>query len=422
MEELFHADLVSLNKSFEQLLREGEVRMEPIGKYKRTAFFGYGGYARGRLFRSAASLSGGVYASFNSSDLAAGFGASLDESSMDKSLYLSKLSEASSLEKKWVRDAVELADARIRSDFTDTAFWKADIETDEQGYAGIEVPMPDNLTTWKVKVWAMGHGTVVGQGETEVITSKDLLVRLQAPRFFVEKDEVTLSAVVHNNLGGSRKVKVSLELEGDHLVAKDLVKEVSIEAGGDKRVDWVAKVQKEGEVTVRMKAQTTDDADAMEMSFPVYVHGALRTESWSGVLRPGEKQGIITLEVPKERRPEQSNLEIRYSPSIALAMVDALPYLANYPHKNCESVINRFVPVVLSQKILKDLGSTSRTLPRRPPIKPSGDRRCRRAGQAAERTKQEPHLRGGQSEPHGQDGIGRPHQDAERRRRLELDA
>ena len=70
-------------------------------------------------------------------------------------------------------------------------------------------------------------------------------------------------------------------MEGDHLVAKDLVKEVSIEAGGDKRVDWVAKVQKEGQVTVRMKAQTTDDADAMEMSFPVYVHGALRTESWS---------------------------------------------------------------------------------------------------------------------------------------------
>ena len=130
---------------------------------------------------------------------------------------------------------MELADARIRSDFTDTAFWKADIETDEQGYAGIEVPMPDNLTTWKVKVWAMGHGTVVGQGETEVITSKDLLVRLQAPRFFVEKDEVTLSAVVHNYLGGSRKVKVSLELEGDHLAAKDLAKDVSIEAGGDKR-------------------------------------------------------------------------------------------------------------------------------------------------------------------------------------------
>ncbi len=60
--------------------------------------------------------------------------------------------------------------------------------------------MPENLTTWKVKVWGMGHGTKVGQGEAEVVTRKDLIVRLQAPRFFVEKDEVVLSANVHNYL------------------------------------------------------------------------------------------------------------------------------------------------------------------------------------------------------------------------------
>ena len=46
----------------------------------------------------------------------------------------------------------------------------------------------------------MGHGTKVGQGEAEVVTTKDLLVRLQAPRFFVQKDEVVLSANVHNYL------------------------------------------------------------------------------------------------------------------------------------------------------------------------------------------------------------------------------
>ena len=91
--------------------------------------------------------------------------------------------------------------------FTKLNFKKADIETDEQGYAEIEVPMPDNLTTWKVKVWAMGHGTVVGQSETEVITSKDLLVRLQAPRFFVEKDEVKhLGLVQLQRLLASRRL------------------------------------------------------------------------------------------------------------------------------------------------------------------------------------------------------------------------
>ena len=40
----------------------------------------------------------------------------------------------------------------------------------------------------------MGLGTKVGQADSEIITTKDLLVRLQSPRFFVEKDEVVLSA------------------------------------------------------------------------------------------------------------------------------------------------------------------------------------------------------------------------------------
>ena len=79
--------------------------------------------------------------------------------------------------------------------------------------------MPENLTTWKVKVWGMGHGTKVGEGEAEVVTRKDLIVRLQAPRFFVEKDEVVLSANVHNYLKTKKKVQVSLELDGKELTA-----------------------------------------------------------------------------------------------------------------------------------------------------------------------------------------------------------
>ena len=68
------------------------------------------------------------------------------------------------------------------------------------GTAEVEFTLPESLTTWKVKTWTMGLGTKVGQAESEIVTTKDLLVRLQAPRFFVEKDEVVLSANVHNKL------------------------------------------------------------------------------------------------------------------------------------------------------------------------------------------------------------------------------
>ena len=81
--------------------------------------------------------------------------------------------------------------------------------------------MPENLTAWKINVWAMGHGTKVGSGEADVVTRKNLIVRLQAPRFFVQKDEVVLSANVHNYLAAEKEVTVVLEVPGGILQPVD---------------------------------------------------------------------------------------------------------------------------------------------------------------------------------------------------------
>jgi hypothetical protein len=105
----------------------------------------------------------------------------------------------------------------VRTKFADTAFWAASLITDAKGEAEIALTMPENLTGWKVKAWGMGHGTKVGEGQVEVVTKKNLLVRLQAPRFFVEKDEVVLSANVHNYLKVDKRVEVVLELDGNTL-------------------------------------------------------------------------------------------------------------------------------------------------------------------------------------------------------------
>ena len=109
----------------------------------------------------------------------------------------------------------ETVEPTVRSNFADTAYWTAALQTNLNGEATISLDMPENLTTWKVRSWAMGHGTKVGAGETEIITSKNVIIRLQAPRFFVEKDEVVLSAVVHNYLNSAKDAKVVLELDGE---------------------------------------------------------------------------------------------------------------------------------------------------------------------------------------------------------------
>ncbi|MCX7049435.1 MAG: MG2 domain-containing protein [Candidatus Sumerlaeota bacterium] len=244
----------------------------------------------------------------------------------------------------------------IRSKFADAAFWAAALTTDKDGKAEIEMTMPDNLTGWKVKAWAMGHGTKVAQAETVITTKKNLMLRQQAPRFFVEKDEVVLSANVHNYLKSKKTVRVVLELDGGCIEPMDknkIVQKISVAADGEERVDWRVKVVKEGEAVVRMKALTDEESDAMEQKFPVYVHGMDKMVSFSGYIRPDKERGTLTLEVPKDRRVDESRLEIRYSPTLAAAMVDALPYLADYPYGCTEQTLSRFLPTVITQNVLK---------------------------------------------------------------------
>ena len=109
----------------------------------------------------------------------------------------------------------------VRTNFADTALWVGQLTTEANGTAEVELAMPENLTTWRIKVWGMGHGTKVGQGQTDVVTRKDLILRMQTPRFFVQTDEVVLSANVHNYLKSEKAVRVALELDGKQLSLVD---------------------------------------------------------------------------------------------------------------------------------------------------------------------------------------------------------
>lgn len=248
-------------------------------------------------------------------------------------------------------------DPVVRKNFADTAYWAADIMTDSDGIAEVSFKMPENLTGWKVKAWGMGHGTRVGEASVEIVTRKDVLLRLQAPRFFVERDEVVLSANIHNYLDSEQEIDAVLELKGGALKALGKASQtINLKPKGEQRVDWRVKAMSEGEAVVVMKALGQDDSDAMEQRFPVYVHGMLKTVAYSAVVRPEEETVTLTIEVPEERRADQTRLELRYSPSLAASMVDALPYLVEYPYGCTEQTLNRFLPTVITQKILMEMG------------------------------------------------------------------
>jgi uncharacterized protein YfaS (alpha-2-macroglobulin family) len=255
----------------------------------------------------------------------------------------------------------------IRSRFLDTALWAPAVITDAHGDATVKVKWPDNLTQWRAVAVGCSAAGQVGTAETSTEVKKDLIVRLQTPRFMVERDRLILSANVHNYLATSQRVRVALNLGGggaevvaggnpDYPGPSSAADTwIDVPSNTEKRVDWWVRVVREGSLSVRVSAQSSAASDGMEMTVPVIVHGVERAVAQGGVLRE-QNRASIPIALPEERKPGSSELVVRLEPSLAGILLDSLPYLAGYPYGCTEQTLSRFVPSVLVAKSLRDAG------------------------------------------------------------------
>lgn len=254
----------------------------------------------------------------------------------------------------------------VRKEFVDAALWVASIETGADGRAKTTLEMPENLTSWQFRSWALASGVRVGSGKTQAVTHKPLLVRLIMPRFFTETDTALVSAIVHNDYDQAIEATIELQIDGETQLAcsESLVAKVSIPAHGEARHDWPVRAIAAGEATVRaiVRAAPTPQiegaSDAMELPISVVPYGGLRTESFAGTLAAGPQLKELRFRVPEQRHAELSELTVRVSPSLALAMVEALPYLIEYPYGCAEQTINRFLPALLTERVLRRAGTS----------------------------------------------------------------
>jgi uncharacterized protein YfaS (alpha-2-macroglobulin family) len=241
---------------------------------------------------------------------------------------------------------------QVRSDFRSTILWLPDVKTDADGTAIVKVKYPDSLTTWSATARAASTGNQFGMGSSSTRTKQPLIVRLQAPRFFVVGDQVTVSAVINNNTDQPMRVAPALKAEG--LTVSGEPAPVEVKANSETRVDWRVDVTHASEAVLKVEARGSQFSDAMEKRFIVFEHGIEKFVSRSGKMR-GDSVAI-KLDIPKERRADSTNLTVQVAPSMATTMLDALPYLIDYPYGCTEQTMSRFLPAVITAKTLRDLG------------------------------------------------------------------
>jgi hypothetical protein len=249
----------------------------------------------------------------------------------------------------------EAVSIEVRKRFPDTAYWNPRLVTGADGRGRVSFAMPDSLTTWRATARAITMDTAVGQVTEKVKCSKDLLVRLETPRFMTQKDRMTFSAIAHNYTRGEQALAMWLTAPGLKFVGRggDEKRMFSLGADGIKREDWQVSAPTPGtvDVTAYLKAGS-GLSDGMQLPLPVLPHGRERME-W----RSGAASGTISesLSVRRDAVPGASDLRVRLSPSLASAILGALDYLAQYPYGCTEQTMSAFLPDVIVARTLREL-------------------------------------------------------------------
>ena len=245
----------------------------------------------------------------------------------------------------------------LRENFPDTAYWNAEILTDANGEAQVNVPLPDNLTTWQVEVRGLSADTRVGSAQIEILSTKDVLIRPVTPRFLVLGDHVEMAAIVHNNTAEELSGKITLQAVGFVLDDPDSVtQEITVPAGGRVKLSWWGRAQDAAAAELIFNAELgryTDLTRPAQGAIPILRYIAPQSFVTAG--RIDEARTLTeSISLPRSFIPNGGKLEVTLDSSLAAVILDSLD-LIPLPESTTdnEAILSYLLPNLVAYNVLQ---------------------------------------------------------------------
>ncbi len=243
----------------------------------------------------------------------------------------------------------------LRSDFSSEAAWIPNARFTRGASLTLPLTLPDTLTTWKATavLVSLAHDHLL-EAHAHVRTQKPLMIRLQAPRFFQERDELALRAMVDSRAEHVLSVDLSVEAHGFTLPENARASRM-LEPNGQARfdVDITVPTFEGSDVVVRAQAIATnaeDASDAEERTIPYRPYGVLLRKTFSGVL--DEEPTGASFDLPEKRKKEYTRLVVQIDRGPMDAIVHALSYLREYPYGCVEQTCSRLLPHLVWERFM----------------------------------------------------------------------
>ena len=258
----------------------------------------------------------------------------------------------------------------LRKEFLDAVFWSPVIKTNSKGIAKISIKLPENLGTWRATVKGVTKETLVGQEVFKIISTKNLLVRIESPRFLTQGDETTISTIVHNYLNATKRTRIDFYTKNTDLIFSKIsskqkfknysslqnVYEVDLQPDSEIRIDWIIRTNKNhkfNEAIFKATALTNEESDAIEIKIPINPYGI---EIQKPIVFDNSKDTLFEefeFEIPEYIDLNTLKLKFSLSPTLMSSLLNTIDELVHYPYGCVEQTMSRFLPVLFVNNLIK---------------------------------------------------------------------
>lgn len=258
----------------------------------------------------------------------------------------------------------ELAKVRARKNLQETAFFYPHLTADRKGNIRFSFTTPEALTRWKLQLLAHTKNVSTTLKTLQTVTTKDLMIIPNAPRFLRQGDEVVIETKITNRtdkaISGIVGLQLSNPFSGEEANEKfnnlNRNKSYTIDPRGNTDVSWRISVPADMDaVQYKIVAKAGDFSDGEQNVLPILSNHMLVTETMPMQVRTGETKDFsmdkLLNNTSTTLRHHRLTLEVTSNP-IWYAL-QALPYLMEFPYDCAEQTFARYYSNALAMHIVQ---------------------------------------------------------------------
>jgi 5-hydroxyisourate hydrolase-like protein (transthyretin family)/uncharacterized membrane protein len=224
---------------------------------------------------------------------------------------------------------------RLRQYFPETLYWAPEVLTDEGGFASLEIPMADSITTWRLTALASSQDGRLGFTTRGIRVFQDFFVDIDLPVSLTQGDEISIPIGVFNYLPEAQEVRLVVEPESWFELLGEAEQTLTIASNDIEVVYFPIRVVKFGQRGFQVTAWGEQMSDAIRREVNVVPDGKefrLTESDWLREDADLESPLEVAITLPLEVVPETPYVEVKIYPGVMAQVVEGLEKILRLPH------------------------------------------------------------------------------------------